>query len=219
MKWWALYLLVLVLAAVIGYAIVTSPSPIGSSVRGLIESIIRELREIMAGQRITAEAIFIHNLRVAVVAVLPYAVISLVTRNRVVRVILALIPLTVIVFNGFVLGIVYGFLKVDPLYSSTLHIACGGSIDIIILSLILPHGIPEVLGLTAIASAPATLELDGARKRSIALFKLVFGLAALAVAAYIEVNITPYVAVDAVKTYCQEPLASIIAETLKRIAG
>ncbi len=208
MIWWLIYISVFIVSGLIGYG-VTTYNP------AIADELIRRIAEQVSSVELTTLGIFLHNLRANLLPLLPYILLlPIVKERRRTRIVLALIPLLSIILNGAVIGSVYSYLLNNPAISKVLYTACGSNAYVIPLALILPHGIPEVLGLTAIASTPLTIEFGDEKRYFTALVKVLLGVSLLLAAAYIEANLTLRVAIKAISIFCEESLITDIIKNL-----
>jgi uncharacterized membrane protein SpoIIM required for sporulation len=207
MIWWLIYISVFIVSGLIGYG-VTTYNP------AITDELIRRIAEQVGSIELTTLGIFLHNLKANLLPLLPYILLLPIVRGRRIRIILALIPLLSVILNGAIIGSVYSYLLNNPAISKVLYTACGSNAYVIPLALILPHGIPEVLGLTAIASTPLTIEFGDEKRYSKALVKVLLGVGLLLAAAYIEANLTLRVATKAISIFCEESLITDIIKNL-----
>lgn len=208
MIWWLIYISVFIVSGLIGYG-VTTYNP------AIADELVKRIAEQVSSVELTTLGIFLHNLRASLLPLLPYILLLPIVRGRRrIRIILALIPLFSIILNGAIIGSMCSYLLNNPAISKVLYAACGDNAYVVPLALILPHGIPEALGLTAIASTPLTIEFGDEKRYSKSLAKALLGVGLLLTAAYIEANLTLRVASKAISIFCEESLITNIIKNL-----
>ena len=144
-------------------------------------------------RNISSLGIFVHNVTRPLLFALPYLIVKLATRFRrsMASKVAAAIPYTLMVVNGFIAGMAVSVAS-HYILPKLVASCTPGSLESIIASLLLlvPHGVLEVSGLALLISAPMALEL-GVGVRVLAM--VVLGVILLAVAAVVEVHLTPLI--------------------------
>ncbi len=165
-------------------------------------SIVEELSRL----EFKPETILVHNIWVLIAPTLPYyaiAALALATRFRVfrlARLVAALAPLPVAILNGIFVG---GVAASPTLASIVVPGWCPEPLDkLVILSLLIPHGVFEIPSAALLLSTPLALEKTRNPVLAAATY-MPLGFAGLAVAAYVEVYITP-LAYKLALTLCSE---------------
>jgi uncharacterized membrane protein SpoIIM required for sporulation len=152
--------------------------------------------------RLSLLTIFLHNVTRPFIAATPYILAKLffLGRRNLLTKLLALIPLAIVVVNGYILGLV---LVVSTYYGVPRAFGCpAGSLSalLVTLSLILPHGVFEITAILLLTSIPLAVEFGEKFRRAIALTFL--GVILLAVAAFIEVYITGFIGFLVASSLC-----------------